>query len=86
MSEIQQKLIKIFWAGLELEIKEEEVQGLTRANCPAWDSMGHLNVLLATEQTFQVAISDEIGASVASYWGLVELVERLTHGNRIQPA
>jgi len=86
MGEIQHKMIKIFRAGLGLELQESEVPDLTRTNCPAWDSTGHLNLLLATEQTFQISISDEIAASIASFWGMVELVERLKTGNGIQPA
>ena len=82
MDEIQKKMIDIFQASLALETTGAEVQELTRADCPAWDSMGHLNLLLASEEVFQVAIPEDKGASVVSYWGMVELVEELKNGSK----
>ncbi len=79
MDAIQPKLIEIFRAALSLELDDSTIQQLTRTDCPAWDSMGHLNILLATEQAFTISIPEDRGATISSYWGLVELVETLTH-------
>jgi acyl carrier protein len=81
MTEVEKKLIAIFRASLSLEMNDTEIQSLTRSSCPAWDSMGHLNVLLASEDIFQIAIPEEKGVSIVSYWGMVEMVEGLKNGS-----
>jgi acyl carrier protein len=40
---------------------------------PAWDSLRHMNLVLALEQEFGVSIPDEDAANLSSY-GLIKLV------------
>lgn len=77
MDPIEPKLTEIFRAAFALEMSDPEIQALTRESCGSWDSMGHLNLLLAVEQVFQISIPDEKGSTVVSYWGMVELIDQL---------
>lgn len=48
---------------------EAVTRDTAREGCPGWDSLGHLNLMLALEDTFQLTLSvDEIGrlSSVAA--------------------
>ena len=47
-------------------------------NIPGWDSLRHMNLVLALEQTFGVEIPDEDAAEITSY-ALIKVVlnERL---------
>lgn len=47
----------------ELGISREEVQDdLTYGDCPEWDSVGHMHLIAAIEETFDITFGDtEIG-------------------------
>jgi acyl carrier protein len=48
---------------------ETVTRDTAREQCPGWDSLGHLNLMLTLEDTFQLTLSvDEIGhlSSVAA--------------------
>jgi acyl carrier protein len=44
---------------------------------PAWDSFGHLNVMLALEEHYQVAISDETIRRFETFVAIRERYEEL---------
>lgn len=44
-------------------------------NIESWDSLGHMNLILAIEEEFGVALPDEDGANATSYQ-LLEIVLR----------
>lgn len=82
MEDIQKKLIEIFKACLSLELTDAEIEALTRQDCPKWDSMGHLNLILASEEAFGISIPEETGAKLASFWGFVAAIEDMTNAKR----
>ena len=42
-------------------------------NVPSWDSLKHMNLVLALEEEFKVSIPDEDAANITSY-ALIKLV------------
>jgi acyl carrier protein len=47
---------------------------MTRTNCSRWDSMGHLNLLLALEQEFGITISDDAAADLDSFAAALQVI------------
>ena len=43
---------------------------------PAWDSMAHINLILAVEQEFRVALSPEEAAEAITFDEFLAIVER----------
>ena len=76
-NEVEQKLIEIFRVSLLLEMNDEEICLVNRANNPKWDSMTHLNLVLASEEAFQISIPDEQGAAITSFASMLAVVRRL---------
>lgn len=56
--------------GVELSIIDENA---STDNLPNWDSLRHINLVLALEQEFQIQISDDDADSIKSY-KLIKLV------------
>jgi acyl carrier protein len=48
-------------------------QDTSMDNVPAWDSLKHMNLVLALEEEFKVSIPDEDAANITSY-ALIKLV------------
>jgi acyl carrier protein len=74
---IEQKLIEIFRISLQLEMSDAEIRSIIRANNPKWDSMTHLNLILASEEAFQVSIPDDQSAGITSFANLLEVIQKL---------
>lgn len=55
-NDIEPRLEKVFRETLGLERLPAE---LSQSNCPAWDSVGHLNLILALETEFGVFFEPE---------------------------
>lgn len=55
-NDIEPRLEKVFRETLGLERVPAE---LSQSNCPAWDSVGHLNLILALETEFGVFFEPE---------------------------
>ena len=77
MKEVERKMIDIFRASLSLETDDPGILAHTRPQCSKWDSMGHLNLILAAEDVFQVSIPEEQGAQIASFAEMEAMVRRL---------
>ena len=77
MDDVEQKLIEIFRAGLSLEMKDGDIRELRRMAHPQWDSMGHLNLILASEDVFQVSIPEDQGSTINSFAEMTELIQKL---------
>lgn len=56
--------------GVDLSIIDENA---STDNLPNWDSLRHINLVLALEQEFQIQISDDDADSIKSY-KLIKLV------------
>ena len=56
---------------------DEEIRLVNRDNNPKWDSMTHLNLILATEEAFQISISDEQSAAITSFASMLKIVQKL---------
>jgi len=48
-------------------------QDTSMDNVPSWDSLKHMNLVLALEEEFKVSIPDEDAANITSY-ALIKLV------------
>jgi acyl carrier protein len=48
-------------------------QDTSMDNVPSWDSLKHMNLVLALEEEFKVSIPDEDAANITSY-ALIRLV------------
>ena len=77
MDDVQSRLTEVFQTCLQMEWSPEELLALNRASCSKWDSMAHLNLLLATEGVFEISIHEERGAAVRSFQDMVDLVREL---------
>lgn len=77
MQEAEQKLIEIYRACLSLDLKDEEILALVRKDCPKWDSMGHLNLILAAEDVFQISIPEDKGAKIGTFAEMEATVKSL---------
>ena len=73
MSDIANKLETIF-SDLFWD-EPVGVRSLTRMGSTSWDSLAHLNLLLAIEQEFQVSLNDEGVAQLNSFEIVLEIVE-----------
>ena len=51
-----EQLLQIFKDVLEIETIDETV---SQANCEAWDSIHHLNLILAIESGFNISLEPE---------------------------
>lgn len=47
----------------------------TRFNCVGWDSLFHLNLIVAIEQEFHVRLTDDDVVDLASFEGAVKIIE-----------
>jgi acyl carrier protein len=73
MSDVASRLETIF---SELFWSESvEVRSLTRMGSTNWDSLAHLNLLMAVEQEFKVSLDDEEVAQLNSFEVVLGIVE-----------
>lgn len=58
-----------------LEIPPETVnEKLSVDTCPSWDSMNHMNLILALEEVYGVKISDEIALELLSFKNIEDYI------------
>lgn len=67
---MKQKIISILKQVLEDDTVNENT---SQKNCPAWDSLRHLNVALEIEDAFDISLEPEEIAAMTS----VEAIERI---------
>lgn len=72
---IKSKLTSIFrttFANDAIEINE----GMTAADVPQWDSLSHLNLVLAVEKGFCIRLKTSEIRSLASVGDLIQLIQQ----------
>ncbi len=75
MSDVDQKLKCIVLETLK--IKEADYhEDLTAGDLPAWDSLGHVNLLMAVEREFDVAFEVTDAIDIESVSDLQEMVKK----------
>lgn len=72
MSKIKKKIRIIMSAVFEIPI-EEITEESSSDNIESWDSLKHLNLILALEEEFEIIIPDEEVGNLFNY-KLIELV------------
>ena len=50
-----------------LEVKKEALQGLTYLGIEAWDSVGHMNLIAALEEAFDIMMDTDDIIDLSSY-------------------
>lgn len=72
MSKVKEKIKIIMSAVFEVPI-EEITEESSSDNIESWDSLKHLNLILALEEEFEITIPDEEVGNLFNY-KLIELV------------
>ena len=55
---------------------EEVGRDISQKNCDAWDSMGHLNLVVELETAFDVSMEPEEIAAMKSFDDIVSLLKK----------
>lgn len=64
-----------------LDIKEDQVTGLVYQSVPSWDSVGHMGLVAAIEDTFDIQFETDDIVEFNSYDKGIELLKK--HGIEI---
>ena len=67
-----EQLLQIFKDVLEIETIDETV---SQANCEAWDSIHHLNLILAIESGFNISLEPEEMEQMQEFATALKIVE-----------
>ena len=62
--------------ALVLKLPSPPVEPLSREEVPDWDSLNHIEILYAVEESFDVMFSEEEMAALDSSHAIVDAVER----------
>ena len=62
------------------EIGEEELQGLKYQDIPAWDSVGHMTLIAALEDSFDIMMDTEDIIDFSSYEKGKEILTKEEYG------
>lgn len=77
---LDEALLKQVMANV-LEVPAETIgPDASTDTIPAWDSLKHMNLVLALEQAFGVEIPDEDAAEITSYALIKVVLQELTAG------
>jgi len=75
---MEKKLIKI--ASIIFEVPESHInQNSNPASIESWDSMNHMNFILALEEEFKIKIPDEIAIDLLSIEAIANFLESKNH-------
>ena len=75
MINIESKLKKIF--HIVLKIKNSEIDNkLTPDKTKNWDSLNHMNLIIAIEQTFQIKFNSNEIAQLFSYKDILRIIKK----------
>lgn len=67
--------------GVILEVSPETIdENSSMDNIKSWDSLKHMNLVLAIEEEFGVSVPDEEAANITSYKLIRIVVEELLKG------
>ena len=79
----EQKLKRIMGTALKVDPSSIGTES-SNDNIESWDSLKHMNLVLALEEEFSVSIPDEEAANITSY-ALIKLVlDELLEAQRVQ--
>lgn len=73
---MQDKVINILRVVLD---NNDITESVTQENCENWDSLRHLNLIIALENEFNVSIEPEEIAKMKSFKKIVEILSILLH-------
>ena len=60
-----------------LQISEDSIEATTRADAlPAWDSLGHVNLMMTLEQTFDLTLEVEDFSRLDSVPAILEYLKQ----------
>ncbi|MDD6208565.1 MAG: acyl carrier protein [Clostridiales bacterium] len=59
-----------------LEIKPEQVEGLKYQEIPEWDSVGHMSLVAAIEEAFDIMMDTDDIIDFSSYEKGIELLKK----------
>ena len=68
---MKEKLFEILRNTLDVEVVDEST---SQDNCPQWDSMNHLNLVLNIEMEFNISLTPEEIGSVLSAKDFIDLI------------
>ena len=79
MSELDSKVRTIFCNTLKVE---ESVfnEDLAAGDIPQWDSIGHVNLLMAIEKDFSITFDVGDAIDIESIGDLLDMIEKYTSG------
>lgn len=68
---MEEKILKILKETFELDFVDKTC---SQSNCPAWDSMGQLNLVAELEDAFDVSLEPEEIAEMKCYDDILHLL------------
>jgi acyl carrier protein len=71
---MEEKLLLIIRGILENQSLDENV---SQSNCDHWDSMAHLNIIIAVEEEFEISIEPDDITEIKSFSDFKEYLRRL---------
>ncbi len=63
-----------------LEVTEEQLNGLTYQGIPAWDSVGHMSLVAALEDAFDIMMDTDDIIDFSSYEKGKEILAKAAYG------
>lgn len=69
---MEEKILEILKDTFELDSVDETCSQVT---CPAWDSMGQLNLVAELEDAFDISLEPEEIGEMKSYEDIVEILK-----------
>jgi acyl carrier protein len=81
MAEIAGKLREVFVEALDLEA-DVDVENLKYRDIEAWDSVGHMALIAALEDEFDVQFDTDQVIDMSSFQGAADMIKEL-QGNRV---
>ena len=73
---MEEKILEILKETFELESVDDTC---SQQSCPAWDSMGQLNLVADLEDAFDVTLEPEEIGTMTSYRDIVRILKEKTH-------
>tara|TARA_Y100001970_G_scaffold142135_1_gene174872 strand:+ start:5892 stop:6131 length:240 start_codon:yes stop_codon:yes gene_type:complete len=74
MQNIEKKLENIF--EVVFDLKKNKIKKSNFSNTKKWDSINHLNLILALESNFKIKISPEISIKLLSYSNVFNFLKK----------
>lgn len=73
VNRIRERIVEIMSTVLETEVTPE--QNLTRELCAAWDSLKHMELILALEEEFGIRFTLEQATELHDMNGILSIIE-----------